>query len=66
VKPQERDSPLVGTLDPHGGRLVAEVSLEDGPAVGGDRLEEVRQSWMRASSSTRRITFCAVPPRRIS
>ena len=26
----------------------------------------VAQSWMRASSSTRRITFCAVPPSRIS
>ena len=25
----------------------------------------VAQSWMRASSSTRRITFCAVPPSRI-
>jgi hypothetical protein len=66
VEPEQLRVAVARPGDPVRGQIVAEVGLEDAEALGRDRLEKVVQSRMRAMSSSRRRTRCAVPARRTS
>jgi hypothetical protein len=66
VQPQELGIPFARPSDPMLGRIGSQVGLDDAKAVGRNRFEEVVQSRMRAISSSRRSTLCAVPASRTS
>jgi hypothetical protein len=66
VEPEQLRVALARPGDPVLRRLGAEFGLQDAQAVGRYGFEEVVQSRMRAMSSSRRSTRCAVPARRTS